>query len=468
MTIFEGEPMFDRDWPVLAHVNAVSLLDEGTDAVLDFLQGEAAADGVLLAVHGFNPEVMDRGRIWPGHGPRGPSGGHGGCFARLREPFGRGLHLGSPRVKEPQFADFDALAAAAEAADARGLGLHIYILESASTGGYQRNVEGWPAVLEIDVHGRRDRLPCVNHPDYRAWKMALLEDLYGAYAFDGLLWGVERWGPLHQALAGEAAGCFCEHCRLRAEAAGLDWHRVIEGYRALDRALAEARGESAAPAAALRVLLHHPEILGWEACWTGSYLGLHREIYGVVKWLAPDRLFGLGLWHYYFINPLLRAEWDMADFAVGADYIRPILYHLPEGPRIDRYLTSLSRTALGGVERDTAWRFFQELLGLPLPPLREIDTTGLPASYVGQGIHAVRAALPGKTPIMAGIGIDVFEHGLQHAMRPEDVEEAIIAAHAAGADGITLSRNYAEMQHPNLRAAGATVRRLRAGGLARG
>ena len=28
----------------------------------------------------------------------------------------------------------------------------------------------------------------------------------------------------------------------------------------------------------------------------------------MAKWLAPARPFGLGLWHYYFISPLLRAE----------------------------------------------------------------------------------------------------------------------------------------------------------------
>jgi hypothetical protein len=45
-------------------------------------------------------------------------------------------------------------------------------------------------------------------------------------------------------------------------------------------------------------------------------------------------------------------------------------------------------------------------------------------------------------------------------MTPEDAEAAVHAAHAAKADGITISRNYAEMQHGNLEAIGRAVRAL--------
>ena len=33
------------------------------------------------------------------------------------------------------------------------MSLHLYILESASTGGQQRTIAGWPRLLEIDVAG---------------------------------------------------------------------------------------------------------------------------------------------------------------------------------------------------------------------------------------------------------------------------------------------------------------------------
>jgi hypothetical protein len=444
-----------KHWPILAHVNAVSLVDEGTDAVLDVLRDQAAATGLLLAVHGFNPEVMDRGRTWPGHGPQGMSDTLGGLFANIGASAFERVTLGSPRVTDAPYADFDALAEINAKAAARNLDVYLYILESASTGGYQRNVAGWPGVLELDVAGRRGRMPCVNHPDYRAWKLALFEGLYKSHSFAGLLWGVERWGPLHTALAGDCPACFCSHCAQVAVREGLSWPRVRNGYERLWQ-MVQGGGESF-----LRLLLEFPEIFAWEWRWTRSYLSLHRELYGVAKWLAPDREFGLGLWHYWFINPLLHVEWDMGEFAASSDFIRPILYHIPEGPRIARYLESLGASAGRGLPIDALWQVMSASLGLDLPPTSEFERTGLPASYVAQGVRLVRAGCGTAARVLAGIGIDVFQEGLEHVMTPADVTGAIEAAHAAGADGITLARNYAEMRPENLAAAGAAIRRLR-------
>jgi hypothetical protein len=444
-----------NDWPVLAHVNAVSLVDEGADAVLDVLEHQAGATGILLAVHGFNPEVMDRGRTWPGHGPQGPSGSLGGLFANVDSSvFGR-TTLGSPRVTDAAYADFDALAEINAKAGPRNLNVYLYILESASTGGYQRNVAGWPAVLEVDALGRRGRMPCINHPDYRAWKLALFEGLYKRHSFAGLLWGVERWGPLHTALAGDCPACFCSHCAAIAAREGLDWPRVRSGYQRLWQ-MVQGSGEKF-----LRLLLEFPEIFAWEWHWTRSYLSLHRELYGAAKWLAPDREFGLGLWHYWFINPLLRAEWDMAEFAAASDFIRPILYHVPEGARIAHYLGLLGASAGRGLPLDALWQVMSASLELDLPSPSAFERTGLPASYVAQGVSLVRAGCGSAARILAGVGIDVFQQGLEHAMTPEDVAGAIEAAHAAGADGITLARNYAEMRHANLAAAGIAIKGIR-------
>ena len=452
--------MTDRPWPVLVHLNATSLVDEGSAEVFDIIQEKAEPTGVLLAAHGFNPEVIDRGKTWPGHGPRGSSGSLGGYFGTIHPEFYTHVRVGSPRVREPQFAGFDAMALAEMEAAARDLSLNVYILESAGTGGFQRHVTGWTSILEVDVDGRRAKLPCVNHPDYRAWKLAIVEDLYSSYAFEGLLWGVERWGPLHQIIAGQHPACFCEHCRAVAENAGLDWQRVKAGFAAFRDAAKARSGSAAAGTDLLRLLLSYPEILGWEATWTKAYLSLHRELYGAAKWLEPDRSFGLGLWHYYFINPLLQAEWNLAEFATASDYIRPILYHLPEGPRIKRYLAMLSNI-FSGMREDTLWRFMSEMLGLRLPAVDAFATVGLPADYVTQGVEIVRRNAPPGTPIIAGLGVDVFEDGLARSMTPEDVEAAVRAAHGAKADGITISRNYAEMQHANLEAVGRAVRAVR-------
>jgi hypothetical protein len=453
------------NWPVLVHVNATSLIDEGTDTVFDVIKDKVDPTGVLFAAHGFNPEVIDRSRDWPGHGPKGSHESLGGYYGVAHDHLYARSGLGSPRVREEPYASFDAMEAAARATAARDLELHIYILETAGTGGYQRNVTNWPTVLEIDARGRRGPLPCVNHPAYRTWKLALVEDLYTSYEFKGLLWGVERWGPLHRLIAGEAPACFCQHCRAVAMAAGLDWGRVLAGFACLTDMVEAARAASAPPRGWLRTLLDYPEILAWENVWTEAYLSLHRELYGAAKWLAPERGFGLGLWHYYFIDPLLQSQWDMKAFAESSDFIRPILYHLPEGPRIKHYLATLASAF--GAREETIWALWSEVLGLELPALADFATAGLPAQYVAQGIETVRRNSGGKARIIAGLGIDIFQEGLAERMQPADAEAAVRAAWDAGADGITLARNYAEMQHANLEAVGRAIKALKSSAPAR-
>jgi hypothetical protein len=79
---------------------------------------------------------------------------------------------------------------------------------------------------------------------------------------------------------------------------------------------------------------------------------------------------------------------------------------------------------------------------------------------VAQGVAAVRRQAGDTIPIYAGIGVDVREAGFTRRMDPRDVIEAIEAAARAGADGITVARNYAEMHVDNLRAVGVALRRL--------
>ena len=454
-----------REWFVAVQVNATSLIDEGVDSVLDLFQEAAAANVVMLSVHGFNPEVIDRPATHSGHGLKGPHGSAGGTFAIPNPEHYRGLPLGDARVKDPLFEGFDALAETHRAAKARGMSLHLYILESASTGGQQRTIAGWPRLLEIDVLGRRSRLPCINNPVYRDWKLALVEDLYKSYEFDGLLWGVERWGPLHVSLTGGVASCFCSHCGSIAREAGLDWKRAVGGYRALGQAMADWRGGRPGTQTTfvefLRIILAYPEILAWEKLWTERYLSLHREIFGVAKWLGPERTFGLGLWHYYFINPLLRAEWDLQEFARSADYIRPILYHVPEGIRIKHFLEALGDGAFRAFAKDGLLEAFSGMLDMRLPSYREVVSRGLSADFVAAGVEVVRREVGRKMPIYAGIGLDVRQHGHRRAMRPEDATAAVAAAARAGADGVVASRNYAEMRIGNLKAFGNAVRHRR-------
>lgn len=446
------------------HVNATSLLDEGVERVLNRCRTEAGANAVMLAAHGFNPEVIDRPVRSVDHGGSEPHRSAGGFFATPHPEYYKDLPLGDFRVREGMFHSFDALEATLPIAHAQGLSVYVYILESAGTGGRQLNVSGFPRLLEIDVLGRRAGLPCINNPWYRSWKLALVEDISKSYDVDGFLWGMERWGPLHQAMVGEIPACFCEHCESIAQQRGVDFDRVRKGYRELWQGLRRLSSEEtrrSSPVEVLRVFLAHPESIAWEHIWTERYLALHKELYGVAKWISPHRPFGLGLWHYYFINPLLQAEWNVTELAASADFIRPILYHLPEGPRAQRFVDAVVQGPFRGLSAGELFAWFCTALGLQVPGLEEVRTTGFPADYVAQGVGIVRREVGIKVPIYAGIGVDVVQDGLARAMEPDDVIRAVQAAVRAGADGITVSRNYAEMRLQNLRAVGFALRELK-------
>jgi hypothetical protein len=103
---------------------------------------------------------------------------------------------------------------------------------------------------------------------------------------------------------------------------------------------------------------------------------------------------------------------------------------------------------------------FARVLDLDLPPLSVAAPNGLPSEFVAQGVRIVRREVGPDFPIYAGIGLDVPEPGLLRPMEPVDVEHSVAAAIRAGADGIVVSRNYAEMNLRNLAAVGDTIRGL--------
>ncbi len=68
------------------------------------------------------------------------------------------------------------------------------------------------------------------------------------------------------------------------------------------------------------------------------------------------------------------------------------------------------------------------------------------------------AGVAGQTKIYPGIDIDVPTKRMDRRTSPDDVRQAARAAFGAGADGVALSREYAEMWLANLSAAGETQR----------
>lgn len=50
-------------------------------------------------------------------------------------------------------------------------------------------IQNFSNVETVDVYGKRLRVACWNHPEYRAWWNDTVEDLFRTYPLDGFQWG---------------------------------------------------------------------------------------------------------------------------------------------------------------------------------------------------------------------------------------------------------------------------------------
>ncbi len=130
--------------------------------------------------------------------------------------------------------------------------------------------------IQRDVYGHRlGQQLCWNNPDARAYMTALAVDLVTHYDIAMLqtcsaLFAAGR-ANLHPLLGVTLGGCFCDHCKAVAGAAGLDWDAITRTVRSwadvLTRATVELnedrlllnRGNST-PA---MLLLEQPELFHW-------------------------------------------------------------------------------------------------------------------------------------------------------------------------------------------------------------
>src|SRR5207247_853608 len=64
---------------------------------------------------------------------------------------------------------------------------------------------------------------------YKAFWNATAEDLFRSYDVDGFQWGAERASPLTNVIQNgneNSAWCFCQYCRARGKAHGIDAARA--------------------------------------------------------------------------------------------------------------------------------------------------------------------------------------------------------------------------------------------------
>lgn len=455
-----------------------TMLDEGIDRSLDLVQETAAINTVMVYSHTYHSDIRKPPQMLAAdHGvpPRMmrdrklPS-----VWIRHNESSFRGTSLRHQRVdKNFEYADRDLLRELAGAARKRGMKLYARILEG---GGRHVGeiVQGYSAVVTRDVYGRQTTVACWNHPDYRQWWIATVEDMFRSYDLDGLQWGAERMGPLMNVILpwnDVPPTCFCEHCRSRGHQKGIDAERAREGFENLFvyvRALmaGDRKPADGVFAGFLRILLRYPEILAWEYQYRLSREELAQAMYRAIKTVKPDAQVGWHVDHQPSSWDLIyRAEMSYAEMAPYSDFIKFIAYHDVLGPRIRWwYLARFQRTVLSELSLEQSLNLYYTLFGYDRasePKVDQLDRTGFSPEYVYRETRRSVASAAGKTKIYPGVGFDVPWGSNHIPADPEKVYQCVIKAFEAGADGIVVSREYEEMRVPNLRAVGRAMNQVR-------
>jgi hypothetical protein len=446
-----------------------TILDEGIERTLDLIQDAAAITAVMPYSHAYNNALVKPLRDRADHGvPLTDNAGRRFplVYVGTHEQYYTHTSLRHQTIDATfEHHDRDLFAELAEPARRRGMKLYARVLESSSMA---RVVANYATVVTRDVQDRPTTVACWNHPEYIGFWADTMEDLFRSYDLDGIQWGAERQGPLMNVISpwdNNPPTCFCEHCRKRGAAAGIDPERARLGFQTLHTYVQGQIAKQPRPADGmfvgfLRILLRYPEILAWEMQYRLGREAICDAMYRAVKRVKPAAEVGWHVDHQPSSWDLVyRAEMSYEEMAPHADFIKFIGYHNVLSPRIrDWYLPRFQRTILGELSLGASLDLYYELFGYDKqaePALAELGRKGFSPEYVFRETRHSVASANGKTKIYAGIGFDVPGSPPDD---PETVYQATIRAFDAKADGIVVSREYEEMKVAHLRAVGRAYR----------
>lgn len=468
---------------IAIQLDAVGLVDEGIERVLDEVQQRASANTLLLDTLWFSRATTESalaGERNRGHGARSTD-------ARLR-----GGHLGTVHPELYRDTGIDPRLLAAP--DARGVDLLAEVVPAARRRGmrviglikdfFPDGVPGLERLTERDFNGQTAEISCKRNPFYRNLLRGAVEDLIRSYDVDAVMYMSERQGAFTDTLGlrfrGIARGrpgsrtCFCEFCRSAAAAQGISFDRARAGFEELERFVAAGRAgqrpRDGAFVTVWRLMLRYPELLAWEHLWHEGLRDLYRFLHDQVKAVRPRVQFGSHMWPNHYMSPILRAEQDIAALTPYHDFIKVALYDNCGGPRFASYIESVSQTMWADVPKDELLQLHYRLMGYEEAPYPQVRETGLKRDFVfRESRRAMDAARGTNTAILAGIDVDIPVLPLdlggtdpsKAARRTRgDVAASVRQAFQAGVDGIVVSREYTEMQLDHLSGVADAIRAL--------
>jgi hypothetical protein len=449
-----------------------SFYDEGIEYCLDLLRETGRINALMISSLSYYGAMGRPKHLMADHGVPLPDNAKrklARVWVRHHEQYYQDTTL---RHKGPDpswtYSGQEIFADLAQAARKRGIRLYERMYEPSSKAA--GSIHNFETVLETDIYGKPGPRPCLNNPDYRAWLMGTMRDLFESYELDGIQYGAERGGPLSDWLYwSDAPRCFCSYCTAKARREGIDVEEARAGLTQIHRYVTALK-DGAQPTDGIltefiRILLRYPEVLAWEYQWTRSVNDLHRLIYEAVKAIRPTAQVGRHVDHQQSTYALLfRAAADYAEMTDSNDFIKLILYHDIAGPRVLRKIERLRQHVLGELTTEQSLGLYYAIFGYDPkvePSAGDLADEGLSPNYVYRETKRAVDRVDGQAAIYAGIGLDIPKGGGWGTDRwqsdPEDVYAATREAFAAGGKGVVASREYEEITLDSLRAMGKAV-----------
>lgn len=450
-------------------IGAVSFLDEGVPQVLDILQERAQVNTLFLAVFSYGRGIAGRqvpGQPLPDHGKQEYDlNFHGGNFAAVHPQYYKDTVLKPEDTRAPDHGSFDVLEAVLPEARKRGIATICWAIDKSPPASLS-NVAN---LQEQDLNGRNSSELCFNNPGYRNFWLGLMQDYTRSYDIDGVMWASERQGPLNNVLVAREpgrVGCFCGYCERKAHAQGINFGRVREGYRTLEKFLVDSRsGKRPVDGHYVtfwRILMRYPEILAWETFWNDALRETYKAIHDEVKSIKPDIPVGWHIAHGISRSPWYRAEQDYSELSRYSDFIKMVIYNNCAGERLTNYVDALTSTVFADVRRQQFLDFEYAVLNYQERGYDQIPYTGLSSDYVYRDTKWAAEGLAGtKVLNWPGIDIDIPTAANHSKCTRPGVKAAVLAAFRGGAHGVVLSRKYSEMKLDNLSGAGDAIGELR-------
>ena len=453
------------------------LLDEGIERVLDFLKDEACINSLMIYSHTYygvdrKPlRVLAHDHFIP---PRDLNKRNlrMSWITHQEERFSDTRIRHQKVNKDMEYHDRDIFSEIHQPAKDRNMKVYVRMLEPGANRSDQ--IPNYELGTVEDIYGNPGNGPCWNHPEYRSWLYATMEDIFLQYEIDGLQYGAERTGPLSQVwFRGETPTCFCEHCLERNNKKGIDPNRAKTGYRLMHEFMQQVQSNVRQNSDTVsinlwRFLQQYPEILAWNYEWFQADEEIQQELYKKVKSIKPDAVVGRHVDHQRSSwDPFYRSAVTYGQMAEYADFIKPILYHDVFGPRL-RYwvIEKWQNLAFNDFSDKQILEYFYEMMGYSKSSQIELDrleVEGMGPEYVYNETKRCVDSIKGKAKVITGIGIDVLWHGgnqQPYHSDPLKLQNAIFKAAEAGADGLLASREYDEMRFSSLRAFGQAVKQL--------